>query len=240
MSRFTMKNIGLLLILSLSSIMYGNDLNDALIKAVSNGNLKEVKALIKNGADVNTTNKYDRTALMISITKGYTKIATYLLKKGINTNNMTIVDWARPGWLEKVKDLIDKDFDINTQDKSGTTALMCASDTGNIELVQYLVAKGADLNIQNKYGNTTLIKAAENGFAHIIKLLIDAGANINIVGELGQTALHWASYHGDLGVVKNIVENGANLSIKNHDSKTPLDIATSNEYTEIVEYLGSL
>ncbi len=34
--------------------MYGNNLNDALIKALSNGNLKEVKALIKNGADINT------------------------------------------------------------------------------------------------------------------------------------------------------------------------------------------
>ena len=45
--------------------MYGNNLNDALIKAVSNGNLKEVKALIKNGADINTKDKNGGTALMI-------------------------------------------------------------------------------------------------------------------------------------------------------------------------------
>lgn len=46
------------ILLSLTSISYGEGINEALTLAVMNGNLKEVKALIKKGADVNF---YDRS-----------------------------------------------------------------------------------------------------------------------------------------------------------------------------------
>ena len=52
-----MKNC-LLFLLLLSSIAYGNE---ALTEAVQNGDLKEVKSLIKNGADINTLNEEGET-----------------------------------------------------------------------------------------------------------------------------------------------------------------------------------
>lgn len=57
--------LGMLLLLT--SISYG----EALAEAVMNGNLKEVKALIKKGADVNFYDRSDSTPLHIASYNGH-------------------------------------------------------------------------------------------------------------------------------------------------------------------------
>ena len=68
-----MKYLALLLILSLSSMIYGNDLNEGLIKSVEEGNLSFMKNYFDRGADISIEN-----ALKLAQKKGHTEIVEYL------------------------------------------------------------------------------------------------------------------------------------------------------------------
>ena len=68
-----MKNIGLLLVLSLSSIMYSNDLNDSLIKSIEEGNLFRVNSYLGKEANISV-----EKALKLAQKKGHTEIIKYL------------------------------------------------------------------------------------------------------------------------------------------------------------------
>ena len=68
-----MNNIVLLLILSLSSMIYGNDLNEGLIKSVEEGNLSFMKNYFDRGADISI-----EKALKLAQKKGHTEIVKYL------------------------------------------------------------------------------------------------------------------------------------------------------------------
>ena len=91
--------------------------------------LEEIKQLLKKGADVNASNKYGDTALMVAVYAGY---------------------------MEVVKYLIDNGADFEAKDKDGQTALMWAAEHGHLEMVKYLVKIGADVHQKNKEGKTVL------------------------------------------------------------------------------------
>ena len=70
------------IIISLTTISYGNDLDDALMDAVYEGNLAKVKEFVENGANVNLTNKKGYTALMYASENGHTDIVEFLKSVG--------------------------------------------------------------------------------------------------------------------------------------------------------------
>ena len=112
-----MKNIGLLLMLSLSSIVYGSGINKALTTAAEKGALKEVQELINKGAYINTQDPWSgATALMMASKKGH---------------------------LEVVKHLVEKGADINQVSRYEQTALIEASENGYLEIVKFLKKAGA-------------------------------------------------------------------------------------------------
>ena len=117
----------------LSSISYGNDIDEALIKATENGDLKTVKSLIKKGADANTIDSTsESTILHIASYKGYTEIAKLLIDKGANVNaeaygyTTPLHSTSKEGHLEMAKLLIKNDADINATDEYNRSALIFA------------------------------------------------------------------------------------------------------------------
>ena len=76
-----------------------------------------------------------------------------------------ILDCAYDGDTELLVDWIglEEDFEIDSKDADGWTALMLASLNGYIESVDCLIGYGADLNVANKMGLTALIVASQYG-----------------------------------------------------------------------------
>ncbi len=136
-----------------------------------------VKFLIDSGADTSAVfkNMYDyngNTAWGEAIEYGSIEIIKYLVAKGVDTNNTTIFDWARVGWLEKVQECVKNGADVNAIIKdNGFTALMGASAARNLEIVKYLIENGADINIQNQFNYTALDIAKESEDTEIIEYL---------------------------------------------------------------------
>ncbi len=151
-----------LLLVLFSVVVFADDLNHQFFVAAVEGQVEIVKALLAQGADINTKGRYDLTALMLAARNGDTRIVTVLLEGGA---------------------------DVNAKDVTGETALMAAASLENTEIVMALLAKGAEVNARSKAGTTALIEAAHAGDPASVKALLDNGADINAKNNNGQTAL---------------------------------------------------
>lgn len=120
-----------------------------LWSAAERGDVKMLKALLDQGADINAKNACGGTALMTASHKPDTLL--FLLEK-------------RP--------------DVNAKDNKGWTALIHAASAGNLASIRSLLANGADINSKNNEGKTALSIAKADSKKHpeVVKLLIDAGA----------------------------------------------------------------
>ena len=86
---------------------------------------------------------------------------------------------AQAGDLNRVKSLINKGLDIDSQGSDGSTALHRAVHEQHDDVVRYLVENGANCNIPNNKGQTTVHLAAEHDNVLMILLLIEGHADLN-------------------------------------------------------------
>lgn len=137
-----------------------------LVIAALDGDLKQVKTLIKQGVDINAKSIMGGTALMDASANGHLEIVKYLISKGADINAVATIE---------TKGVIIDNI----------TALMLTSSRGHLEIVQYLISKGADVNvvavasektegIVNNF--TALDSATKNEHYKVVEVLKNAGA----------------------------------------------------------------
>ena len=182
-----------------------------LFYACNRGQLKEAKKLIDMGVDPRKKGS-GTTSLHCAVYSGDTNMAHLLL----------------PYWEKG---------DLNTLDRWGETPLFFAVRCANPEMVELLLKSGSDPNIKHKDSgwsplhkilmiNLKLRNANEDHRFAIVKLLVQYGANINSNNEKGP---EWESQHDSSPL-------GRRFSLPNHGT-TPIEIARSNGFNEIVAYL---
>lgn len=215
------KIVFLIILILLSSSIYGITLSDKLIDAIENNDINLVNDLIDEGADLNPINYYLGKGPLISVClAGNIEIVKILIDKGadVNATNeydstaLISVSFFPRNYPEIMKYLVQQGADVNAKNNFGYTALIMVSIRGNLEGVKYLVTHGANINIKRKYGNTALIYAAKDGDLKMVKYLIKMGAYINIKNKNGYTALMFASENGHLGIVEYLKSKGARLT----------------------------
>ena len=111
--------------------------------------MKQLKLLIKLGANIDQRDKNSRTALMIASSLGRIDALEYLIRFNAELNGF---------------------------DKFGWTALMLAIYYNQKEVVKILLSSGADVNLNTKKGLTALKVAVDNDRASLIPILKDYGA----------------------------------------------------------------
>jgi len=97
-------------------------------------------------------------------------------------------------------------------------------------------------NVTSRYDGTALIAAAHLGHDGVVRTLIRAGAPLDHVNNLGWTALIESIVLGDGGprhvaTLKALVEAGANPNLADRSGTTPLGLARSRGYREMVAIL---
>ena len=179
-----------------------------------NGKIKsveEIKELLKKGADVNASDKYGDTALMVAATLGK---------------------------LDIVKCLVELGADLEAKDGAGRTALMMVANWGKLDVVKCLAECGADLEAKDMHGRTALMWAATEGQIEVVKYLAECGADVNAKDEwYGETALMKAARDGNLDMVKYLVEEGAQLEVKCENCETAKEVAKNWKRYDCVEFL---
>ena len=114
---------------------------------------------------------------------------------------------AEQGNLEGVKELLDKGYDINGQDRAGRTAVLAATHGRQTSMVKFLIERGADINIRDNRNDNVLLYAGAEGLLDMVKLAIDAKADTRLTNRFGGTALIPASERGHLEVVTELLEH---------------------------------
>lgn len=156
-----------------------------------------VKLLLEYGADPNSVDYFNGTALHAALENGNAEMVKLLLDNG-----------AKTGFLTKNKP---------NPNQNGLSELTIAAITKNKNAVALLLERGADpnqYNEQNFYPLTQTIIFQEPEAA---ELLIKAGANVNVVLANNYTALHGAIENGYNELVKLLLENDATTGILTKD-----------------------
>ena len=84
-----------------------------------------------------------------------------------------LITAVKEGDIKKIKQLLDKDADINAKDDLGQTSLMWSSIFGDVKTVTLLLEKGADIYAINQSGQTALSLAMGYKQKIVAKLLLD-------------------------------------------------------------------
>jgi ankyrin repeat protein len=182
-------SIGAMIALSLSTLTHAAPAGAAaFVDAAMNGNREAVKALLKDGADVNTTQADGMTALHWAAQKGDVELAKMLLYASANLKATTRI--------------------------GGYTPLLIASKNGDGAMIETLTAAGADANATTTNGTTPLMLAAAAGKPAAVSALLAHGANVNAKESVkGETALTFAAAFGRADVIRVLTKAGADVKV---------------------------
>jgi ankyrin repeat protein len=128
-------------------------LHRAVSNATSASEIKHILLLLKYGAQINSTNVYNQTPLMLAV---------------------------KYGFYQATETLLQQKADPNIQDIQGNTALHDACDYQigyqdkyilRENIIKLLLQYGADPSIKNNKDQTALDRAQSNGYTHLVKLM---------------------------------------------------------------------
>ena len=147
--------------------------------------------------------------------------------------NKELLDAARRGELDKLKELLDGGANVNYKDENLMTPIMFATASDHLDIVQELLDRGADVTSVDMNGATALHLAGYLGHVEILKKIIGThvaeGDHLNAQDNHGRTALHMAAEGGHANSVMLLLQNGADSTIRDNDGLTSYDIANSPE-----------
>jgi len=170
-----------------------------------------IRALLKQRADVNTTQADGMTALHWAAYHDDREVAELLVRAGAN---------------------------VKAANRYGVTPLSLASTNGNAALIAVLVKAGADPNAALPGGETPLMTAARTGSLASVKALLSHGALVDGKEEgRGQTALMWAAAEGHAAVVQALIDAKADVQARLPSGFTPLLFAVREGQLAVVRIL---
>jgi ankyrin repeat protein len=187
-----------------------------LLAAAARGDASEVTRLAAAGANVNVRDGNGRTPLHVAAFRGRHAAMRSLAKAGADVN------------------ALDADrYDM-------VTIAAVANDVPTLKVA--LELGNSAKNVTSRYDGTALIAAAHLGHAEVVRVLIAAGAPLDHVNNLAWTALIESIVLGDGGprhvaTLQALVAAGANVNLPDRGGTTPLGLARSRGYREMVVIL---
>jgi len=168
--------------------------NTPLMQAIKAGDLKEVRKLIKDGADVNMKMFNGYTPLHMAAENDQPKIARELIGKGADVDvemagaRLTpLYIAAERGYMDVIKEL------LRGKARVGFFPVAVAVSAGRNEVVETLLANGASINDEGPNGTTLLHVAAQADQVEMAEWLIAHGAKVNSKDQKGNTPLSIAA-----------------------------------------------
>lgn len=187
-----------------------------VIEAVQNNNTALVEKAVKNGLNVNSKDRSNRSLLLIATQAAHYDMAKLLVSLGA---------------------------DVNMQDDRQESPFLSAGAAGLTAFVQLFLENGARFDVFNRYNGTALIPACERGHVETVALLAGTpGFPLNHVNRLGWTALLEAVILGDgsekyAQVVRILIAAGCDTNITDRQGITALQHARQAGYKTIVKLL---
>ncbi|TQS31775.1 hypothetical protein Golomagni_07934, partial [Golovinomyces magnicellulatus] len=120
----------------------------------------------------------------------------------------------------------------------GQTALLAATERGNIRAIKALLDVNASIHSKDAIGRQFTHIAAQNGYADVFDLVGEIGnVNLNVQDLDGRTPILYTAMSGSLSVMKQLVELGANVNIVDRYGNAPLAMAVRNGHVDMADFL---
>jgi ankyrin repeat protein len=192
----------------------------ALVDAAKAQDIKMVRSLLSQHADVNGRSDDGSTALLWAAHWNDIETADLLLRAGANANaanefRMTPLSQAcTNGNAALVRLLLKSGADPKIGIATGETPLMTCARSGSVDAVEILLEYGAPINAREPSENQTpLMWAAAEHHPNVVKALIDAHADLKAHSKQGFTPLHFAARQGDQECVQVLLAAGVDVNI---------------------------
>ncbi len=237
----------------------------SLIDVARNADTDALRALLKQGVDVNAAAVDGTTALHWASYRDNVESADLLIRAGANVNAANDLG-ATPLWTAglngsaaMVRRLLQAGANPNLALLLGETPLMIASRSGNPLVITQLIDKGANVNARGPRGQTALMWAVSQQHADVVKVLLARGADIHarsdvwremmavpphgkpeynrLIPQGGDTALMFAARAGDLASATLLLAAGANVNDADAWGVSAMVLAAHSGFTEVVELL---
>jgi ankyrin repeat protein len=186
-----------------------------IVDAMARQNREAVRALAKQGADVNSRAADGTTALHWAAHWNDLETAAFLVKAGAkidaaDDHGVTALSLAAENAsLPMLEALLNAGANPNIAQESGMTPLLDAINVGKPEPVKLLIARGANVNAATtKTKLTPLMWAIGDGHPDIAARLLDAGADVQAVTTDGFSALTFAARVGNVDIAKLLFARG--------------------------------
>lgn len=176
----------------------------ALMSAAQNGDLAELKKIIKSGAKIDEVDANGKTALFYAILNDEIYAAQTLIAAKAN---------------------------VNVVAGGGATPLMTAARFGRDQIIPILLKAGAKINEQDKFRKTALMWATETDIETVGEIL-KGKPNLHLKDEKGETALLKTVLKGDFNakeIVAALLKNGANPNDSDANKNNTIRIAAKTK-----------
>jgi len=155
--------------------------DEELIQAIQFGTVKQVSALLAQGANPNATDAHSDTALAYAAHLGKLQIVQVLLKNGADVNQKGELE-AGALYLaaacpcstrqEICRLLLDSGADVNAADCDGHTPLMIAATFLRFHFAGLLVERGANPKLRNRDGQRAVDLIGHGGGSKPLRKLL--------------------------------------------------------------------
>ena len=242
-----------LVVAVLASNTAGSDGVALLADAARKGDRAAVRALLKQGIDVNQSQVDGMTALHWAVYREDVDAVRRLLVAGAEVNaknryGVQPLSIACTNGTKVIAELLlESGADPNATLRGGETVLMTAARTGKLGPVKALLAHGADVNAKERKGQTALMWAAAEGHHAVVGALLDAGADLQASLKSGFTPFFFAVREGRTDVVRRLLAAGIDVNQSMQPEKTsgkgpskgasPLILAVENGHFELASAL---
>jgi ankyrin repeat protein len=219
--------------------------------AVQNGEIEIVRQLVELGANINGTDRGDRSAFHLVAWNGDAAMSYFLAEIGASMR-LKDVNGATPLHHATIADhlnilqcLLRDDIpaeyrvDIEAENNAGLTALHQAAMGGNAGIVGFLLDHGASTTRTTPNDGNALWFAVDLGHTDILRELIARGEDIHQLFASGYNALYWAASKGHLDITRLLLDQeGAEVDARCiYNDCTPLVWATFNGHSAISQLL---
>jgi ankyrin repeat protein len=229
-------------------------LNEQLIMAAWDNDLRRARALISQGADVNAKDNTVQSAYLISTSEGYLELLDLTLKHGADVdstdsfNGTGLIRAADRGHADIAGRLVQADIKINHINNLGWTALHEAIILGDgsrryVDAVRVLVAAGADARLPSQRDQIAPLQHAtskgHNEIAHVVRSALEADKPSKRQAERRLLA---AAESGDATAAALALRAGASLESRDERGRTPLLLAVTEDHAAVARlliYLGA-